>query len=168
MELFSIQRFTRFARLFNIFYVDKCGCFGGIFSADAHVCIYQRRDMSDLLVRPEIIRNRIENSGYEYPSFVACKLAQGWRHDTAGICGMMPLLFVMALMLGRLDTMFTLKMIFTVVPGRLDGESDRAPPIPLPRADGRRLCNIPLIREAVSIRTDASRYIAESDIRTKP
>jgi 5-deoxy-glucuronate isomerase len=37
--------------------------------------------MSDLLVRPEAFRNRIENFGYEYLSFETRKLAQGQRYD---------------------------------------------------------------------------------------
>jgi 5-deoxy-glucuronate isomerase len=37
--------------------------------------------MSDLLVRPEVFRDRIENFGYEYLSFEVRKLAQGRQHD---------------------------------------------------------------------------------------
>jgi 5-deoxy-glucuronate isomerase len=37
--------------------------------------------MTDLLVRPETFRNRIENFGYEYLSFETRKLAQGRRYE---------------------------------------------------------------------------------------
>ena len=88
--------------------------------------------MRDLLVSPEIFRNRIENFGYEYLSFVVRRLTQGRRYDKADISGMNPLSFVTVFMLGQLDTMFTPKAIFPGGPGRLIGESDRAPPILFP------------------------------------
>lgn len=42
--------------------------------------------MSDLLVRPEVFRNRIESFGYEYLSFATRKLGQGesYEGETAG------------------------------------------------------------------------------------
>lgn len=88
--------------------------------------------MSDLLVRPEIFRNRIEKFGYEYQSSVVRRLAHGRRYDRADISGMDPLSFVTIFMLGQLYTMFTPKAIFLGGPSRLIGESDRAPPILFP------------------------------------
>jgi len=47
-----------------------------------NTCAYPGGEiMTDLLVRPETFRNRIENFGYEYLSFETRKLAQGRRYE---------------------------------------------------------------------------------------